>query len=151
MAACSTFCKRFPAVGVGNPPTGEGFQLVGSFTDPHLPDGFAYRDGLISPDEEGALVERFASLPFQPFEFHGYLGKRRIVSFGWRYDYGERALRESAAIPPFLLPLRAAAAAFASPIPLENAFKRQRPSPTVWASGAPLTVERKISRRAAAP
>jgi alkylated DNA repair dioxygenase AlkB len=82
--------------------------------EPRLPDGFAYRDGLISPDEERALVERFASLPFQPFEFHGYLGKRRVVSFGWRYDYGERALRESASIPPFLLPLRAAAAGFAS-------------------------------------
>src|SRR5882762_1248832 len=80
---------------------------------PRLPDGFAYRDGLISPDEEGALVERFASLPFRPFEFHGYLGKRRVVSFGWRYDYGERALRESAAIPSFLLPLRLRAAAFA--------------------------------------
>src|SRR5258708_34910446 len=82
--------------------------------EPRLPGGFDYREALISPDEERALVERFASLPFQPFEFHGYLGKRRIVSFGWRYDYGERALRESAAIPPFLLPLRAAAAGFAS-------------------------------------
>jgi alkylated DNA repair dioxygenase AlkB len=81
--------------------------------EPRLPGGFDYREALISPDEERALVERFASLPFQPFEFHGYLGKRRIVSFGWRYDYGGRALRESAAIPPFLLPLRLRAAAFA--------------------------------------
>lgn len=82
--------------------------------EPGLPDGFAYRDGLISPDEEAALVARFASLPFQPFEFHGYLGKRRIVSFGWRYDYGGRRLRESAALPSFLLPLREKAAGFAA-------------------------------------
>jgi len=81
--------------------------------EPGLPGGFDYREALISPDEERALVERFASLPFQPFEFHGYLGKRRIVSFGWRYDYGGRTLRESASIPSFLLPLREQAAAFA--------------------------------------
>jgi alkylated DNA repair dioxygenase AlkB len=81
--------------------------------EPRLPDGFDYREALISPDEERSLVERFATLPFQPFEFHGYLGKRRIVSFGWRYDYGVRTLRESPAIPSFLLPLRRQAAAFA--------------------------------------
>ncbi len=81
--------------------------------EPRLPGGFDYREALISPDEERAVVERFALLPFQPFEFHGYLGKRRIVSFGWRYDYGGRTLRESASIPSFLLPLRRQAAAFA--------------------------------------
>jgi alkylated DNA repair dioxygenase AlkB len=81
--------------------------------EPRLPVGFDYREALISLNEQRALVERFASLPFQPFEFHGYLGKRRIVSFGWRYDYGGRTLRESASIPSFLLPLREQAAAFA--------------------------------------
>jgi alkylated DNA repair dioxygenase AlkB len=80
---------------------------------PRLPDGFDYREGLISPGEERGLAERFATLPFQPFEFHGYLGKRRIVSFGWRYDYGARSLRDSTAIPAFLLALREAAAGFA--------------------------------------
>jgi alkylated DNA repair dioxygenase AlkB len=84
-----------------------------------LPDGFDYRDELIAPGEERALVRRFETLPFQPFEFHGYLGKRRIVSFGWRYDYAERALRDSPPIPSFLLALRVQAAAFAS-IPAES-------------------------------
>ena len=80
---------------------------------PALPAGFAYREGVISPGEEQALVARFAALPFQPFEFHGYLGKRRVVSFGWRYDYAGGRLRQSDDPPPFLLPLRCAAAAFA--------------------------------------
>ena len=53
------------------------------------------------------------ALPFKPFEFHGYLGKRRIVSFGWRYDYAGRALRASEPIPDFLEPLRQRAAAVA--------------------------------------
>jgi alkylated DNA repair dioxygenase AlkB len=78
-----------------------------------LPAGFAYREDAISPGEERALIERFAALPFQPFEFHGYLGKRRVVSFGWRYDYGDARLRESGAVPAFLLPLRDEAGAFA--------------------------------------
>lgn len=65
------------------------------------------------------LVARFADLPFQPFEFHGYLGKRRVVSFGWRYDYAGGTLRPSNAVPPFLLPLRDAAAKFAG-IPADS-------------------------------
>src|SRR5690348_2002394 len=82
--------------------------------EPALPAGFTYGEEVISPSEEQALVERFAGLPFQPFEFHGYLGKRRIVSFGWRYDYAGGQLRQSDNLPSFLLPLRDAAAAFAS-------------------------------------
>jgi alkylated DNA repair dioxygenase AlkB len=82
-------------------------------TAPNLPDGFSYREDVISRRDEAALIAQFTALPFQPFEFHGYLGKRRIVSFGWRYDYAGRALRESSAIPDFLLPLRRTAAAFA--------------------------------------
>jgi alkylated DNA repair dioxygenase AlkB len=77
------------------------------------PAGFVYRADVISPAEELALVERFGTLPFQPFEFHGHLGKRRIVSFGWRYDFSGARLRESEAIPAFLRPLRAQAAAVA--------------------------------------
>ncbi len=80
---------------------------------PALPPGFAYRDALISAAEEQALVERFAALPFAPFEFHGYLGKRRIVSFGWKYDYAGRALRQGDAIPELFFPLRDKAAEFA--------------------------------------
>jgi alkylated DNA repair dioxygenase AlkB len=71
-----------------------------------LPAGFAYRQDAISPDEERKLAEQFALLPFKPFEFHGYLGKRRIVSFGWRYDYSGRRLAKSEQLPDLLLPLR---------------------------------------------
>jgi len=74
--------------------------------EPGLPAGFAYRQDVISPDEERKLVEQFALLPFKPFEFHGYLGKRRIVSFGWRYDYSGRRLAKSEPLPDLLLPLR---------------------------------------------
>jgi alkylated DNA repair dioxygenase AlkB len=78
-----------------------------------LPQGFQYRDEAISAEEERVLVAQFETLPLRPFEFHGYLGKRRVVSFGYRYDYAGRQVRESLALPDFLLRLREAAAAFA--------------------------------------
>jgi hypothetical protein len=31
-------------------------------------------------------LEYIKVLPFREFEFHGFTGKRRIVSFGWRCD-----------------------------------------------------------------
>jgi len=78
-----------------------------------LPEGFRYQAGVLSAREEAALVERFKELPFKEFEFHGFLGKRRVVSYGWSYDYGARQVRRAEAIPDFLLPARAAAARFA--------------------------------------
>jgi alkylated DNA repair dioxygenase AlkB len=78
-----------------------------------LPDGFRYRPSLISAHEERTLVETVRGLPFKEFEFHGFLGKRRVVSFGWKYDYGKRELRRSDDIPAFLEPVRDKAARFA--------------------------------------
>jgi hypothetical protein len=88
-------------------------------TAPVLPEGFAYREDVVSADEEHALVEHFAKLPFKPFEFHGFLGKRQVISFGWRYDFAGRELRDSDPIPSFLLPLRQKAADFAG-VPAES-------------------------------
>jgi len=78
-----------------------------------MPDGFRHAPDLITPDEEAALAARFADLPFREFEFHGFLGKRRIVSYGWKYDYGARQAQRVADIPDVLLPVRDAAARFA--------------------------------------
>jgi alkylated DNA repair dioxygenase AlkB len=82
-------------------------------TAPVMPEGFAYRDNAVSAGDAGALVAIFDTLPFKPFEFHGYLGNRRTVSFGWNYDYAGRALRKGEPLPDFLLPLRALAGEFA--------------------------------------
>src|SRR5215211_1308495 len=75
-----------------------------------LPEGFRYQPNLISADEQRQLVAEIERLPFQEFQFHGFTGKRRVVSFGWRYDFNERDLRKADDMPPFLLPLRRAAA-----------------------------------------
>jgi alkylated DNA repair dioxygenase AlkB len=78
-----------------------------------LPEGFRYEPELIGPEDEAALLTFVRELPFRDFEFHGYTGKRRVVSFGWHYDFSAQHLRKADDIPDFLLPLRAAAAAFA--------------------------------------
>src|SRR5918911_4024285 len=78
-----------------------------------LPEGFRYRPELIGSADEAALLARVRGLPFRDFEFHGYTGKRRVVSFGWHYDFTGRKLQKADDIPDYLLELRTAAATFA--------------------------------------
>lgn len=86
---------------------------------PSLPEGLEYRAALLSPDEEAELLKHFRELDFREYEFHGYLGKRRVVSFGLHYDASESTLRDSEDIPGFLLTLRQKAANFAKLAPSE--------------------------------
>lgn len=80
---------------------------------PALPEGLSYAPEVIDPAEAARLAEAFAGLPFEAFDFHGFKGNRRIVSYGGRYDFSASRLREAEPIPEFLQPARAAAAAFA--------------------------------------
>jgi alkylated DNA repair dioxygenase AlkB len=68
-----------------------------------LPDGFAYRPEVISPEEERRLLARISPLPFREFQFHGFEGRRRVASFGWRYDFEERKALPAEPIPDFLI------------------------------------------------
>jgi alkylated DNA repair dioxygenase AlkB len=79
---------------------------------PKLPEGFRYRPELIGPADEDKLLAHVRELPFRDFEFHGYTGKRRVVSFGWHYDFSGRRLRKADDIPDYLLELRTVAASF---------------------------------------
>ena len=80
---------------------------------PALPEGFKYQSGVMSPDDEEKLLEHIRDLPFKEFQFHGFTGKRRTVSFGWKYSFADEKLFKSDDIPPFLLSLREVAAKFA--------------------------------------
>lgn len=85
---------------------------------PSVPEGFKYQPEIITPETEQALLAALRELPFKEFEFHGYTGKRRTVSFGGAYDFAEEKLQPADDLPPFLLELRETAAAFAG-IPAE--------------------------------
>jgi alkylated DNA repair dioxygenase AlkB len=80
-------------------------------------EGFRYREDLITPSEHAELVHHIETLPLKEFEFHGYFGKRRTISFGWHYSFAEETLNRSESIPGFLLPVREKAAVFAGLAP----------------------------------
>ncbi len=80
---------------------------------PPGPEGLRYHADVISAAEEQALARDLATLPFTPFNFHGYLGHRQVVSFGLRYNYDRRAVEDAASLPDFLEPLRSRIADFA--------------------------------------
>jgi alkylated DNA repair dioxygenase AlkB len=76
------------------------------------PTGLRYQAGFISAAEEEGLVTHIRDLPLTPFQFGAYEGKRRVASFGWRYDYGERKLEKAQDIPGWLAPFIARIEAF---------------------------------------
>ena len=88
-------------------------QLALPGSAPRLPAGLRYQADLLAAEEERALVAHLEPLPFKAFEFKGYVGRRRVVSFGWEYDFASETLRETREMPPFLAPVRDKAAAFA--------------------------------------
>jgi alkylated DNA repair dioxygenase AlkB len=87
-------------------------DLFGAPDDPGLPPGLRYEPKLIPRDEAAAFVSLISDLPFEAFQFHGFTGKRRVVSFGWKYDFSAQRLEAREPIPEFLLPLRSRAALF---------------------------------------
>jgi alkylated DNA repair dioxygenase AlkB len=87
--------------------------------DPPVPEGFQYQPALLSVDQEREILAQVRTLPFSHFQFQGFEGKRRVVSYGWRYDFNERQLQQAEGMPDFLLPLREQAAAFAGLTPSE--------------------------------
>lgn len=78
-----------------------------------LPEGFVYQPDFLSEAEEEHFLSQIATLSFQPFEFQGYVAKRRIVEYGWEYDFGSRKAAETQPLPEYLLPLRRRIADFA--------------------------------------
>jgi alkylated DNA repair dioxygenase AlkB len=78
-----------------------------------VPEGFKYQPEILSAEKEQSILERVRSLPFKEFEFQGFVGKRRTVSYGWRYDFNDRSLQKADDIPDFLLSLREVAGEFA--------------------------------------
>ena len=80
-------------------------------SQPALPDGFRYQPELFDAATETSILAELQKLEFSPFQFHGFEGKRRVVSFGWRYDFNGGGLQKTEAFPKFLMPVREAAAA----------------------------------------
>jgi alkylated DNA repair dioxygenase AlkB len=67
-----------------------------------LPQGLRYQKEFISARLEQELIARVGELPLQPFQFGAFEGKRRVASFGFRYDYSVRRMQEAEPVPSWL-------------------------------------------------
>ncbi|ABC93413.1 hypothetical conserved protein (plasmid) [Rhizobium etli CFN 42] len=102
--------------------------------DDGFPEGFRYSRDFVPADLQSSALEAIPVLPFKAFDFHGFEGKRRTVSFGWRYDFESQRMRKTEEIPSWLLPIREIAARFADIMP--EAFEHALV--TEYAPGAPI-------------
>jgi alkylated DNA repair dioxygenase AlkB len=75
--------------------------------------GYVYEPDFLSVAEEAGLLEQIRQLPLAEAQYKEFRAKRRVVSYGGRYDYNENELNEATPIPDFLMPLRARAADWA--------------------------------------
>jgi alkylated DNA repair dioxygenase AlkB len=71
-----------------------------------LPTGFIYQPQFITADEEAELLRHIRDLPLSEAKYKEYTAKRRIVSYGGRYDYSTNELLPAGPIPAFLDVLR---------------------------------------------
>jgi alkylated DNA repair dioxygenase AlkB len=84
----------------------------GDLFERSYPDGLEYRRAFLEPHEEAELLRIFGTLAFREARYKSYTAKRRIVSFGSSYDFGENVLHDAPPVPEFLKPVRAKAAAW---------------------------------------
>jgi alkylated DNA repair dioxygenase AlkB len=67
-----------------------------------VPEGLRYAADFISPAVEQELISAISALPLQPFQFGAFEGKRRVASFGFRYDHTLRQLQQADLVPAWL-------------------------------------------------
>ena len=66
------------------------------------PEGLRYAADFVSPAVEQKLISEIRTLPLQPFQFGQFEGKRRVASFGFRYNYDLRLLQRAEPMPDWL-------------------------------------------------
>jgi alkylated DNA repair dioxygenase AlkB len=71
-----------------------------------LPDGLLYEAGFLDADEERRLIDVLRGLPFAHAEYKGHTARRRVVSYGGRFDYDSNRLHPGPALIEALHPLR---------------------------------------------
>jgi alkylated DNA repair dioxygenase AlkB len=84
-----------------------------------LPDGLAYQPEFLTRGEERQLIELVRQLPLQEAKYKEYTARRRVVSYGGRFDYDSNELLPSSELIEELQPLRARIATWAGLEPEE--------------------------------
>jgi alkylated DNA repair dioxygenase AlkB len=105
-----------------------------------FPEGFVYRPEFLSVPEEAELLATITTLTFGAFEFQGYTAKRRVVEYGWEYDFSSRKAAEANPVPEYLVPLRDRVAQFAD-VPAQELVEA---IVTEYPAGAPIGWHRDV-------
>jgi len=92
-------------------------QTLFDLPAPVLPDGLAFQEDFIGAAEEAALLATIATLPLEAARYKAYTARRRVVSYGSRYDFEDNRIEPAQTIVAFLLPLREKAARWAGVAP----------------------------------
>jgi alkylated DNA repair dioxygenase AlkB len=79
------------------------------------PEGLRCASDFVSPAIETELIQRIDTLHLQPFQFGEFEGKRRVASFGFRYDYNLRQLKRAEPFPAWLVQIVASVETFGGP------------------------------------
>ena len=77
-------------------------QLALFANAPSGPEGLQFATEFVSAATEHSLISEIRALPLQPFQFGQFEGKRRVASFGFRYDYELKRLQAAEPIPGWL-------------------------------------------------
>jgi alkylated DNA repair dioxygenase AlkB len=71
-----------------------------------LPNGFIYRPDFLSVREEEELIAEIERIPLENAPFREYTALRRVMNFGWGFEFDSDTPREGPPLPPFLQPLQ---------------------------------------------
>ncbi|MBE7939493.1 MULTISPECIES: alpha-ketoglutarate-dependent dioxygenase AlkB [Ramlibacter] len=105
-----------------------------------LPEGLRYQADFLDPQDEAHWIAFAQSLPLEAMAYKGYTARRRVASFGGRYDFDAQRLDDAPPLPAALLPLRDRAAAWLGVTPqgLAHALVAE------YAPGTPLGWHRDV-------
>ncbi len=67
-----------------------------------LPNGLIYQPNFLTEAEEEYILEVIRNLPLKHPQYDEYMAKRRIMNFGWGYDFEHRKLIPGPPLPDFL-------------------------------------------------
>lgn len=70
------------------------------------PAGLIYESDFLTRTQENELLALIKTLPFKEMQYKQYLARRRIVSYGRRYDFDTNRLKTGPVLIDGLLPLR---------------------------------------------
>ena len=67
--------------------------------EPLLPEGFSYQENFITIEEEQSLIDVCKQLPLHNLIFQGFEAKRKVMSYGYDYNFDKRSITRGEPIP----------------------------------------------------